>query len=55
MTKFKQSGNGSLISYRQLNSSKNASEWKMAIVKAIWYDLGSLDTIELGEFVDVVD
>jgi hypothetical protein len=55
MTKFKQSGNGSLISYRQLNSSKNASEWKMAMVKAIWYDLGNLDTIELWEFLDVVD
>jgi hypothetical protein len=55
MTKFKQSGNGSLISYRQLNSSKNASESKMAMVKEIWYDLGSLDTIESWEFLDVVD
>ncbi len=53
MTKIKQSGNGSLISYSQLNSSKNASEWKMAMAKAIRYDLGSLDTIELWEFLDV--
>ncbi len=50
MIKFKQSGNGLLISYRQFNSSKNASEWKMAMVKAIWYDLGSLDTIKGGNF-----
>jgi hypothetical protein len=55
MTKFKQSGNGLLISYRQLNSSKNVSEGKMAMVKAIWYDLGSVDTIDLWEFLDVVD
>jgi len=55
MTKFKHSGNGLLISYRQIYSSKNASEWKMPMVKAIWYDLGSLDTIELWEFLDVVD
>jgi hypothetical protein len=27
----------------------------MEMVKAIWYDLGSLDTIELWEFLDVVD
>jgi hypothetical protein len=55
LTKFKQSGQGLLISYRQLNSSTNASEWKMAIVKAIRYNLGVLDTIELWEFVDILD
>ena len=27
----------------------------MEMVKAIWYDLGSSDTIELWEFLDVVD
>ncbi len=27
----------------------------MAMVKAIWYDLGSLDTIVLWKFLDVVD
>jgi hypothetical protein len=41
--------------HRQVNSSTNASEWKMAIVKAIRYNLGVLDTTELWEFVDVVD
>jgi hypothetical protein len=47
LTKFKQSGHGLLISYMQLNSSTNASEWKMAIVKAIRYNLVVLDIIEL--------
>jgi hypothetical protein len=55
MTKFKQSGKGSLISYRQLNSSTNAFEWKMAIAQAIRYDLEVLHTIELWEFLDVVN
>ena len=47
LTKFKHSGQGLLISYRQLNSSTNASEWKMAMAKAIRYNLGVLETIEL--------
>jgi hypothetical protein len=55
LTKFKQFGQGLIISYRQLNLSTNASDWKMAIVKAIRYNLGVLDTIELWEFLDVVD
>ncbi len=55
LIKFKQSGKGSLISYRQLNSSTNESEWMMAIVKAIRYNLGVLYTIEFWEFVDFVD
>jgi hypothetical protein len=51
MTKFKQSGKGLLISYRQLNSSTNASEWKMAIVKAIRHNLEVLNTIELWKLL----
>jgi hypothetical protein len=55
MTKFKQSGRGSFIFYRQMNS-KHASEWKMVVVKAFRYDLEGLHTIELWEFfLDVVD
>jgi hypothetical protein len=55
IAKFNQSGKGSLISYGQLNSSRNASERKIAMVKAIWYNLGGVDTIELWELLDVVD
>jgi hypothetical protein len=51
MTKFKQSGRGSLISYNY----KYSPEWKIAVVKAFRYDLEFISTIELWEFQDVVD
>jgi hypothetical protein len=55
MTKFKQSGRGSLISYSRQMNSKYATELKMAVVNAFRYDLEGFHTIELWEFLDVVD
>jgi hypothetical protein len=51
MTKFKQSGRGSLIAY----SYKYKPQWKIAHIKMFKYDLELVSTIELWEFKDVVD
>ncbi len=51
ITKFKQSGRGSLILY----SYKYSPEWKIAVVKAFRYDLEFVSTIDLWELKDVVD
>ena len=51
LTKFKQSGRGSLIAYRY----KYKPQWKIALVNTFRYDLELVSTIELWEFKDVVD